>query len=112
MSPSLQKKINLEFAKIMEWLQINKFYPSIEQSKFTISHITLYQIQLLTLKKYVKSFKSNIISSFNFFAYHFKWEPNMGIEEHVDHVSNKMLKVIGNVTISKLKRFIPSNIVK
>ena len=100
----LTKKINLELDKIMEWLQLNKLSLNIAKSKFMIFHMAQYQVHPPTLK--INNIQIEHITFFNFLG--IILHENLKWEEHVNHVSNKISKVIG--TISKLKQYIPSDV--
>ena len=100
----LTKKINLELDKIMEWLQLNKSSLNIAKSKFIIFHMAQYQVHPPTLQ--INNIQIEHITSFNFLG--IILHENLKWEEHVNHVSNKISKVIG--TISKLKQYIPSDV--
>ena len=88
----------------MKWLQLNKLSLNIAKSKFMIFHMAQYQVHPPTLK--INTIQIEHITSFNFLG--IILHENLKWEEHVNHVSNKILKVIG--TISKLKQYIPSDV--
>ena len=85
----LTEKINSELDKIMEWLQLNKLSLNIAKSKF----MAQYQVHPPTLKN--NNIQIEHITSFNFSS--IVLHDNLKLEEHVNHVSNNISKVIGAI---------------
>ena len=97
-------KLNKELAEISTWLKVNKLSLNSARSKFMIFRIPQKQIKLPIVK--INGIQIAYVDNFNFLGviiYN-----NLTWKNHLNKVSNKIVRIIG--LMNKLKLTLPQNI--
>lgn len=105
---SISKNINNELKLITNWLSLNKLSLNAKKTKMMVFHHKQKNLCTKSLKLYINSKKIECVKEFNFLGV--MLDENLNWKSHVQKVSSKVAGVAG--TLSRLKRFLPSNILK
>lgn len=101
-------KLNVELAKVHDWLAVNRLSLNIKKTKFMIFHNINKDVNSFAPKLQINDIEIERVSNFNFLGTivneNLSWKP------HADHISNKISKYIG--IMNKLKRFLPTRILR
>ena len=97
-------KLNKELAEISTWLKVNKLSLNSAKSKFMIFRKPQKQIKLPIVK--INGIQIECVDNFNFLGVII--DKNLTWKNHLNKVSNKIVRIIG--IINKLKFTLPQNI--
>ena len=104
----MANNINKELQIITDWLALNKLSLNAKKTKMMIFHFHQKKITNMNLNLKINNTKIEQVKEFCFLGVVFDecitWKP------HVQKVASKISAVVG--TISRLKRFLPQNILK
>ena len=100
----IETNINIELAKINDWLKINKLSLNINKTKFMIFHNSIQQITIPNISADDVLIES--VHNFNFLGLHFN--EHMSWKTHINHISNMISRSIE--ALNKLKYILPPSI--
>ena len=100
----IETNINIELAKINDWLKINKLSLNINKTKFMIFHNSRQQITIPNIS--IDDVLIEYVHNFNFLGLHFN--EHMSWKTHINHISNMISRSIG--ALNKLKYILPPSI--
>ena len=92
----IETNINIELAKLNDWLKINKLPLNINKTKFMIFHNSRQQITIPNIS--IDDVLIEYVHNFSFLGFHFN-------EHIINHISNMISRSIG--VLNKLKILIP-----
>ena len=101
---TLNKELNKELAEISTWLKVNKLSLNSAKSKFMIFRKPQKQIKLPIVK--INGIQIECVDNFNFLGVII--DKNLTWKNHLNKVSNKIVRIIG--IMNKLKFTLPQNI--
>ena len=100
--------INLELAKVNDWLAVNKLSLNVKKTKFMVFHTTQKNILPYVPELEIGGVSIDRVSNFNFLG--LTINENLSWKPHVDLIANKLSKYVG--ILNRLKRYLPQNILK
>ena len=100
--------INSELKLITDWLSLNKLSLNAKKTKMMLFHLPQRSIKNINLKLYINNTRIEQVKEFNFLGVMF--DQCMTWKSHTQKIASKISMVVG--TISKLKRFLPQDILK
>jgi len=101
---TVERNINIELAKISEWLKVNKLSLNVKKTKFMIFHTPQKQITSFSLK--IDGTEIDRVSEFNFLGLIIN--ENLNWKLHTEKIANGISKTIG--VLNRLKHLLPLNI--
>ena len=103
---NLSNKINIELAKIHDWLSINKLSLNITKTKYMIFHHRQKNISHIDPCLKINNTILERVSDFNFLG--LTVDDNLSWKAHTCKLANKISRSLG--VMNKLKRFLPPDI--
>ena len=104
----LSNTINIELAKVHDWLAVNKLSLNVKKTKFMVFHTRQKNIQLHVPELKIGDKVIERVENFDFLGLTLNetmcWKP------HVNKISSKVSKYVG--ILNRLKRYVPSHVLK
>ena len=104
----LSNTINIELAKVHDWLAVNKLSLNVKKTKFMVFHTRQKNIQLHIPELKIGDKAIERVENFDFLGLTLNetmcWKP------HVNKISSKVSKYVG--ILNRLKRYVPSHVLK
>jgi len=100
--------INVELAKIFDWLAVNKLSLNVKKNKFMIFHYHNKDISQKIPNLIINDIEIERVTNFNFLG--LTINENISWKPHINKIASKISKYTG--VMNRLKRFLPLHILR
>ena len=100
--------INVELAKIFDWLAVNKLSLNVKKNKFMIFHYHNKDISQKIPHLIINEIEIERVTNFNFLG--LSINENISWKPHINKIASKISKYTG--VMNRLKRFLPLHILR